>query len=107
MNLRKLNLGLVALLLGFGLVMTQSAFKPAATNKAPLHWYKVSYDDPSTYPNGYIKSDLDYYVEAEKESVLSPCVVDDEIDCLRGFEDELIVFPNSGVTSQVIMTTEN
>lgn len=28
MNLRKLNLGLVALLLGFGLVMTQSAFTP-------------------------------------------------------------------------------
>lgn len=28
MNLRKLNLGLVALVLGFGLVITQSAFSP-------------------------------------------------------------------------------
>lgn len=31
MNLKKLNLGLVALLLGFGLVMTQSAFKAKTT----------------------------------------------------------------------------
>lgn len=35
MNLRKLNLGLVALLLGFGLVLTQSAFTP--TKKANMY----------------------------------------------------------------------
>lgn len=31
MNLKKLNLGLVALVLGFGLVLTQSAFTPKTT----------------------------------------------------------------------------
>jgi len=40
MNLRKLNLGLVALVLGFGLVMTQSAFKSASNLKgAPTDYY--------------------------------------------------------------------
>lgn len=41
MNLKKVSLGLVALLLGFGLVVTQSAFKTvvSAAGHAPVDYY--------------------------------------------------------------------
>lgn len=47
MNLKKLNLGLVALLLGFGLVITQSAFKAKTVDTH--EWQKYNRDGS---PNG-------------------------------------------------------
>ncbi|RYD94591.1 MAG: hypothetical protein EOP54_17255 [Sphingobacteriales bacterium] len=41
MNLRKLNYGLVALVLGFGLVVTQSAFKPSNNLKTTKYGYDI------------------------------------------------------------------
>lgn len=54
MNLRKLNLGLVALLLGFGLVVTQSAFTPKQNVNAIEYGYLDGQwvDVNSTPPTG-------------------------------------------------------
>ncbi|RZM21180.1 MAG: hypothetical protein EOO88_34055 [Pedobacter sp.] len=47
MNLRKLNVGLVALVLGFGLVVTQSAFTPAKSNATLYGKVLVTPSNPS------------------------------------------------------------
>ena len=48
MNLQKIKLGLVALVLGFGLVATQSAFKPVESGKFLVE-YGVLDEQPTRY----------------------------------------------------------
>lgn len=84
-NLKKLTFGLVALVLAFGLVFSVSAFKDT-TKKTALYWYKVSYDDPITYPDGYVKAGTPLFDYAEMSEVESPCDEGSDLDCLRGFD---------------------
>ncbi|WP_131539775.1 hypothetical protein [Pedobacter nototheniae] len=62
--------------------------------KAALYWYQVSYDDPTNFPDGYIKTGTAVYSHAEKASVTSPCAAGSAKDCLRGFTSELSSLPN-------------
>ena len=55
---------------------------------ASLYWYPVSYDNPTVYPNGYIKSGTTAYAHAEKSAVTSPCPDGTDADCLRGFASQ-------------------
>lgn len=103
MNLKKISLGLAALVIAFGLVFTASAFKNKEAKQTTLYWYKVSHDDPTNYPDGYIKNDSDFYVEEEKPLVVSPCATGNEIECLRGFPSELSTFPNDDAATESIM----
>lgn len=103
MKRNKILFGLAALVIAFGLVFSMSAFKSNETKKTTLYWYKVSHDDPTNYPDGYIKNDSDFYVEEEKPLVVSPCATGNEIECLRGFSSELSNFPNDDAATESIM----
>lgn len=102
--IKNLSKGLLAAAFGLALVFAGSAFKPAESkhNRAALYWYRVSYDDMTNHPNGYIKSGTTIYANAEQENVVSPCDEGDELDCLRGFASPLTVFPNDDLTTPKI-----
>lgn len=69
MNLKKLNVGLVALLLGFGLVWTQSAFTEKTTMYgktivgSDVHWVSLDgllpYSGSGPLPQGYYRCNID------------------------------------------------
>lgn len=83
MNLKKLNVGLVALLLGFGLVVTQSAFKSAKLQE---------YGKLETSPGNHIWVDIASldYVSPENELEEGQYTCDDsEIEnCTAFFESQ-------------------
>ncbi len=106
MNLKKLNLGLVALVLGFGLVISMSAFKGTDQGDKPksttLYWYQVTYDVPG-YPDGYIVDGDALIAHEEKENVELPCDAGDAKDCVRGFTSQITSFPSEALGVDKIM----
>ena len=103
-TIKNLSKGLLAAAFGLVLVIAGSAFKPAEGKhkRAALYWYRVSYDDMTNYPDGYIKSGTGVTAHAEQDAVISPCDSGDDIDCLRGFASPLTVFPNTDLTTPKI-----
>lgn len=88
MILKKLNVGFLALVLGLGLVMTQSAFKsvePLKTTQPELYWY---------YIDGGVFNGLAYPDKVDKDFVMNPSnnITDCEDlgseFCLIGYETE-------------------
>lgn len=97
-----------ALVMGFATVSiagTPNSHKEATIGKseasiksASLYWYTVTYN--ATYPNGAILSEDDKLdQEGEKSEIVSPCSPGNNQDCLRGFADELQVFPETTTPS--------
>ncbi|RDC54138.1 hypothetical protein DU508_23175 [Pedobacter chinensis] len=99
-----LSKGIMAVAFGLALVFAGSAFKSTENQnkKALRYWYSVSYDDMVNHPNGYIKSGTPVFAYAEQEAVESPCEEGDELDCLRGFEAPITVFPNDDLSTPKI-----
>lgn len=102
MNLRKLNLGLVALLLGFGLVLTQSAFTPKEqatryryVNNTATDIDQVSSWEPITgsEPSCGVETDLpcvimvdgDLATYLEEHDTVTKILSSDELESSKGF----------------------
>ncbi|MDQ3683719.1 MAG: hypothetical protein M3352_11720 [Bacteroidota bacterium] len=87
----------VAVIIGF------SAFSIGKPSKSPnmsLHWYEVTYNEQ--YPDGVILELEDFYVQAEKGQVTSPCDAGTNLDCLRGFSSPISSVPNTSLGSDQI-----
>ncbi|MCX2429902.1 hypothetical protein [Pedobacter sp. GR22-10] len=72
-----------------------------------LHWYKVSYDNPSVYPNGYIKSGAPVQFTGDREGAMNEniCPTGDTYDCLRGFSGTPSL-PTENVGTDQVQTDE-
>lgn len=96
MNLKKLNLGLVALLLGFGLVITQSAFTKKTTG---LYYYMPPTQQAWTAPGDPAPDQIagNYALIGSEENLCS----DVDVACTYDFVEGEFVLSTRGKTSIV------
>lgn len=91
--LKKLNLGLAALVLGFGLIITQSAFTSSTTGT--LYHYKES--------NDQIKDESSW--EPVSEATSFSCSQENVLPCTIEVEGSLSSYLSSNDTAEKIMAS--
>lgn len=99
MHIQKLVPALFALVMGLSFSASAGTPKGEArelkaevtrnekSTNSPLLWYIVSYDNPSAYPNGYVKAGtpVAYNGERSGAEAMEICPDGNTLDCLRGF----------------------
>ncbi|MBT2561314.1 hypothetical protein J7E50_10770 [Pedobacter sp. ISL-68] len=82
---------------------TETPTEAKSTAGQTLQWYIVSYDNPSVYPNGYIKSGSAAILTGDKNDAeqLDECPNGANYDCLRGFASAPSLPTGNAGTDQV------